>query len=99
MSQKSVLKFEVEETVTIKQGGKLVTEFCPKCNKPTVMVSPDVLSLATGSSEREIFRSVERGDVYFVEDGRLYVCTGCFLSPPMALAATGGQVTKVVLRT
>jgi hypothetical protein len=87
VSQKTELKFEVEETFTLKQGGKIVTEFCPKCEKPTVMVSPEVLSLATGSSEREIFRLVESGHVYFVEEVRICICTGCFLGPPIAAAA------------
>jgi hypothetical protein len=86
VSQKTELKFEVEETFTVKQGGMVVTEFCPRCDKPTVMVSPEVLSLATGATEREIFRLVEGGHVHFIEEGRLCVCTGCFLGPPLEMA-------------
>ena len=87
MNKKAKLKFEVEETFIVRQGGKIVTEVCPRCNKPTVMVSPDVLSLATGLSEREIFRSVESGRVHFIEEGRVCVCTGCFLGPRLDIAA------------
>src|SRR5262249_47168124 len=78
MAQKTEITFEVEETVTLKQGGKIATQFCPRCEEVVEMVSPDVLSLATGSSEREIFRLIETGAIHFTEGERLVVCPGCY---------------------
>lgn len=42
------------------------------------MLSPDVLSLVTGASERDIFRLVEVGSIYFEESDRLVVCPACY---------------------
>ena len=78
MGQKTEFTFELEETYTLKQGGKIVPGYCPKCEIEVEMVSPDVLALAVGASEREIFRLVEAGKVYFQESDRLIVCPICY---------------------
>jgi hypothetical protein len=78
MTQKTEIMFELEETFTLKQGGRIATQFCPRCEEIIEMVSADVLSLATGSSEREIFRLIETGAIHFIEGERLVVCPGCY---------------------
>ena len=78
MTQKAEITFEVEETVVLKKGGKIITEFCPRCAEIVEMVSPDVLALVTGSSEREIFRLIETATIHFVESDRLVACPGCY---------------------
>jgi len=77
MTQKAEITFEVEETVVLKQGGKIMTEYCPRCCETVDMVSPDILALLGGTSEREIFRLVEGGFIQFIEKGRIYACPGC----------------------
>ena len=78
MEQKAELTFEIEETVVLKQGGFFVTEYCPRCRQIVDMVSPDVLSLVAGGSEREIFRLMEMGKIHFIELGRVVACPGCY---------------------
>ena len=78
MGQKTEFTFELEERYTLKQGGKIVLGHCPKCEIEVELVSPDVLALAVGASEREIFRLVEAGKVYFEESDRLIVCPLCY---------------------
>jgi len=78
MTQKTEITFEIEETVVLKQGGKIVMGYCPRCNRDIELVSPDVLALASGASEREIFRLVERGMIHFEETDRLVVCSNCY---------------------
>jgi hypothetical protein len=78
MGQKTEFTFELEETYTLKQGGKIVLGYCPKCEIEVELVSPDVLALAVRASEREIFRLVEAGRVYFQESDRLVVCPICY---------------------
>ena len=78
MAQKAKLIFEIEETVVFKQGGYFITEYCPRCDEIVDMVSPDVLSLVTGASEREIFRLMEMGKIHFIELGRVVACPGCY---------------------
>lgn len=78
MKQKAAITFESEETVTLKRGAKKVIDFCPKCQAEVEMIAPDVLSLATGSGEREIFRLIEAGYVYFIEHDRVLACANCY---------------------
>jgi hypothetical protein len=78
MAKKTEITFEVEETFILKQGGKIVTEFCSGCGADVDFVSPDILRMATGTSEREIFRLIETGAIHFVEAERLVVCPGCY---------------------
>jgi hypothetical protein len=70
--------FELEETVVVKQGGKIATDLCPKCGANVKMVSPDILALVSGSMEREIFRLIEAGRIHFIEDGRTLACVSCY---------------------
>ena len=42
------------------------------------MVSPDVLSLIAGVSERAIFRLVEAGAIHFLEAARVAACLSCY---------------------
>ena len=78
MTQKAEITFEVEETVVLKQGGKIMRFFCPRCRETVDMVSPDVLALITGASEREIFRLLETEMIYFQESDRVVVCPNCY---------------------
>jgi ribosomal protein S27E len=77
MKQKTELTFEVEETIILRQGGHFITVLCPRCHMMVDMVSPHVLSVVTGASEREIFRLVETGAIYFVEASPLVACPVC----------------------
>ena len=78
MKQKVAITFESDETVVLKQVGKIATDFCPRCQRDVEMISADVLALLTGSSEREIFRLIEAGRIHFIEPHRILVCLNCF---------------------
>jgi hypothetical protein len=82
MTQKAEITFEVEETVVLKQGGKIVAANCPRCLRIVDMVSPDILALISGSTERDIFRLMESGIVHFEESGRVVVCPSCYQARP-----------------
>jgi hypothetical protein len=78
MTLKAEITLEIEETVVLKQGGNFVTEYCPRCQQTVDMVSPGVLSLIAGVSEREIFRLIESGAIHFFETSRLVACLSCY---------------------
>ena len=78
MTQRANWTFEIEETVMLKQGGYLIREYCPRCRETVDMVSPEVLSLTNGVSEREVFRLVEAGAIHFHEGTRIAACPGCY---------------------
>lgn len=78
MKQNAAVTFELEETIVLKQGGKAVVDFCPRCKAYLEMISPDVLALMAACSEREIFRLIEAGRIHFIEPDRVLVCVSCY---------------------
>ena len=94
MTQRPDITLEFEETVVLKQGGKLMAGVCPQCGETVDMLSPDVLSLVSGMSEREIFRLVENATIYFVESGRIVACLSCL----ERMARTAISLTEANLR-
>ena len=77
MTQRAEFTFEIEETIVLKQGGYFITEFCPRCQQMVDMLSPDLLLLVTGLSERHIFQLIESDMIHFVESGRIVGCLSC----------------------
>ena len=78
MDNKAEIALEVEETLIVKQGEKLVYELCPRCNQKVGMITPELLAKLYGTSEREIFRLLEVGLIHFIESERVLVCFGCY---------------------
>ena len=90
MKQKAEITFEVEETIVVRQGEKIKSEFCPMCQDVTTTAPPRVLALVADSTEREIFRLIEAGVIYFTEDKQVRACLECVrecLKEPNADAA------------
>ncbi len=78
MKQKAAITFEMQETVVLRQGRKIIIDFCPRCQRDVDMIPPDVLALLSGSSEREIFRLIEAGHIHFIEPIRVLACVSCY---------------------
>lgn len=78
MEQKAAITFELEETVVVRQGSRIIIDYCPRCQGDVDMISPNVLALLAGSGEREIFRLIEAGHIHFIEPGRVLACSGCY---------------------
>jgi hypothetical protein len=69
--------FEVEETIVLRQGEQICSEYCPQCQLVSAMVSPRAIAISSGAKEREIFRMIETGEIYFVEVDCVRVCLSC----------------------
>jgi hypothetical protein len=41
------------------------------------MVSPRAIAISSGAKEREIFRMIESGEIYFLEADSVRVCLSC----------------------
>ena len=78
MKQKASVTFEQQETVVLRQSGSYRQEFCPRCEEEVMFVTPEILAALTGSSEREIFRLIESGEIYFLEGKRIIGCPRCY---------------------
>ena len=78
MRQRAEITFETAETVVVRNSGKFLLGFCPLCGDEVYMFPPETLAPMTGSSEREIFRLLETGNIHFVEAQRIYACLSCY---------------------
>jgi hypothetical protein len=78
MRQRAEITFETAETVVVRNSGKFLLGFCPLCGEEAYMFPPETLAPMTASSEREIFRLLETGNIHFVEAQRIYACLGCY---------------------
>ncbi len=74
MKQKAEITLEVEETIILRQGGKILTEFCPQCRALVEMTTPPIAAALSGLTEREIFRLIENGRLHYVEAERAFIC-------------------------
>ena len=74
MKQKAEITLEVEETIILRQGGKILTDFCPQCRALVEMITPQIAAALIGLSEREIFRLIENGRLHFSKPKRPYIC-------------------------
>ncbi|MFN0278231.1 MAG: hypothetical protein ACKVRN_06470 [Pyrinomonadaceae bacterium] len=74
MTQRAQIVFEKEETVLLRQSTAVADEFCPLCGTSTFHLTPEALTLASGVSERKIFRWIEAGEIHFYERPKVYVC-------------------------
>lgn len=77
MKQKVEITFEVEETIVLRQGEQIRSEFCPQCQLVSAMIAPRAIAVISGAKEREIFRLIETGEIYFVENDGVRVCLSC----------------------
>ncbi len=77
MKQKKQIVIEEEETVVLRGGEMSTAGFCPFCGESVVMATPWIAANLNGSTEREIFRMVERGTIYVTEGERILMCLRC----------------------
>ncbi len=73
MKRRMEITFETEELVSIKLR-RSFTGFCSQCNAVVEMLTPEVIAALSDLSEREIFRLIESGEIYFIETDRVFVC-------------------------
>lgn len=74
MTQKTEIEFELNETVAYSRRGERLDAFCPRCEKSVEMATPQIAAILTQSTEREVFRQIESGEVHFIETDRVLVC-------------------------
>ena len=78
MTQKTEIEIEVNETVAYNRRSDRFENFCPTCKCLAEMATVQVASILWHTTEREIYKLVERGDIHFVETDRVLVCLTSF---------------------
>jgi hypothetical protein len=68
------ITFETEETVVLREGSKIASDYCPACGRTVVMATPQAAAFLSNSSEREIFRLIEASALHFTERSFVLVC-------------------------
>lgn len=74
MTRKTEIEFEINETIAYSRRGERVEAFCPHCERLVEMATPQIAAIITQSTERELFRQIESGEVHFIETDRVLVC-------------------------
>ena len=64
----------MSETVAYSRGSEKFESYCPVCKCMSEMAPPHVAAILAHTTEREIYRLVELGNVHFVETDRVLVC-------------------------
>ena len=95
MSKKTEIEFELNETIAYSRRGERVDAFCPICEKLVQMATAQIAAILTQSSEREVFRQLETGNIHFIEIGRVMICLNSLTN----YQKTNYQKTKEILET
>lgn len=74
MTDKTNIEIELNETVAYSRRSERFESFCPQCKSMVEMATPPVAAILTHTTEREIYKLVETGDVHFVETDRVLIC-------------------------
>jgi len=72
--QKTEIEIELSETVAYSRRAERFETFCPECKLLVEMTTPQVAAILERSTEREIYRLVETGEVHFIETDRVLIC-------------------------
>jgi hypothetical protein len=78
MNQKTEIEIELSETVAYSRPGERFETFCPECKTLVEMAAAPLAAILTNSTEREIYRLVETGQVHFVETDKVLICLKSF---------------------
>lgn len=74
MQQKTQIEIELSETIAYSRAGERVKDFCGSCQRVADMASPQLAAILSQTTEREIYRLVEDGQIHFTETDRVTVC-------------------------
>ncbi|MEO6334889.1 MAG: hypothetical protein ABIO91_07905 [Pyrinomonadaceae bacterium] len=74
MNDKTNIEIELSETVVYSRRSERFKGFCPQCKSMVEMAAAPVAAVLTHTTEREIYRLVETGQVHFVETDRVLIC-------------------------
>ena len=74
MKQKTKIEIEVNEVVAYSCRSERFENFCPTCRCMSEMSTPQLAAVLSHTTEREIYRLVEAGDLHFVETDRVLIC-------------------------
>ena len=74
MNRKTEINIELKETVAYRRRDEKFEAHCPQCRKLVEMTTPLTAARLANSTEREIYRLVEAGEIHFIETDRILVC-------------------------
>lgn len=80
VKQKTEIEIEFSETIAYSKPRDRFRTVCPQCQSPTEMIAPRIAAILTGSTEREIYRLVETGEIHFIETVGVFICLNSLIN-------------------
>ena len=74
--KQTVITIETHRQTRISSRGKALVAWCAACGTETLMLAPAQAAVTCGTTQREVFRQIENGDLHFTEakKGVLLIC-------------------------
>jgi hypothetical protein len=71
-----IITIETHRQIWIQSRRKTLVAWCGACRAETLMLMPEQAAIVYRTTQREIFRQIENGELHFVEtkNGALFVC-------------------------
>ncbi len=80
MKQKTEIEIELSETIAYSKPRERFRAVCPQCESPTEMTTPHIAAILAHSTEREVYRLVETGEIHFVETVGVFICLNSLIN-------------------
>lgn len=76
MTMAKTITIETHRQIWVRSQRKTCVAWCGACRVETLMLMPEQAAILYGTTQREIFRQIESGELHFVEmkNGALFVC-------------------------
>jgi|GEM_PF-1727972 len=65
--RQKVITIETHQQTLIRSNGKIFVAWCEACGAETLMLMPEQSAIVCSTTQREIFRSIENGELHFIE--------------------------------
>lgn len=80
VKQKTEIEIEFSETIAYSKPRDRFRAVCPQCEAPTEMNAPHIAAILAHSTEREIYRLVETGEIHFIEADGILICLNSLIN-------------------
>lgn len=78
--KQKVITIETHQQTLIRFRGKTFVAWCDVCAAETLMLTPEQAAHIYNTTQRDIFRQIENGELHFIETakGKLLICSNSF---------------------
>lgn len=80
--KKTITIETIQRTVIYQNSNQPSKIWCEFCQTEVKMTVPNIAATILGTTEREIYRRVEQGNLHFIETetGEIFICLNLFMT-------------------